>query len=349
MSKSLLDRTAEPSAPVGQPQGAASDDRRSVRRHRLRVGIACFVAAAFVVGGGAGVDRYVETFWLYRGYAAPARPRVIEVGSGQLRRRVAVLAGTVQTISVESPALGKRRLKVIVYLPPGYQTQSPRKYPTFILLDGYPGTPAQFVSVGDIAVTADVLLAEHRIRPMIFVMPSGAFHFFDDNEWANSVRRHTAWETFVAVDLVRAIEHRYRTIERGDARAIGGLSEGGYGALNIAFHHPGEFDVIEGWSAYYRADRSPSLFGDRRALLAYNSPLLDVAHVAGALRKHHTYIWLYTGKLDRTRFQSQAFARELTDLQVAHEYAGEPGRHNWSLWRSMMVPSLTVASEHLDG
>ena len=320
-----------------------------MKQRPLRVGLACLVAAAFVIGGGVGVDRYVETFWLYRGYAAPARPRTIFVGTGMLRHRVAVSAGTVETISVASGALGNRRVKVIVYLPPGYQIQSPRKYPIFILLDGYPGAPDQFVSVGDIAVTTDVLIAEHRIQPTIYVMPSGAFHFLDDNEWANSVRPHAAWETFVAVDLVRAIEHRYRTIERGDARALGGLSEGGYGALNIAFHHPGEFDVVEGWSAYYRADRSPSLFGVRPALLAYNSPALDVATVAGTLRKHHTYIWLYTGSRDRTRFQSQAFSRELAALQIAHEYSEQPGRHNWSLWRSMMVPSLTVASEHLHG
>jgi enterochelin esterase-like enzyme len=315
----------------------------------MRVGVLVLLASAFVTGGGIGVDRYVETFWLYRGYAAPARPRVIVVGTGSLRRRVAVVAGTVERIVVDSSALGHRRVDVLVYLPPRYRASAPRRYPVFTLLDGYPGTPAQFVSVGDVAVIADVLIAEHRMRPMILVMPSGATHFFDDNEWANSVRSHNAWETFVAADLMRAIQRRYRTIQRGDAQAIGGLSEGGYGALNIAFHHPGAFDVIEGWSAYYRADRSPSLFGDRQALLRYNSPLLEVASVAPALRKHHTYIWLYAGNRDHTRFRSRMFTDELGAHGIRYAYSVQPGRHNWNLWRSMMARSLTVASAHLDG
>jgi S-formylglutathione hydrolase FrmB len=42
-------------------------------------------------------------------------------------------------------------------------------------------------------------------------------------------------------------------------RAIGGLSEGGYGAINIALHHPREFSVVESWSGYRAADRSVDL------------------------------------------------------------------------------------------
>jgi glutamyl/glutaminyl-tRNA synthetase len=38
------------------------------------------------------------------------------------------------------------------------------------------------------------------------------------------------------------------------ARALVGLSEGGYGALNIGLHHPGEFHVLESWSGYVVAD-----------------------------------------------------------------------------------------------
>jgi S-formylglutathione hydrolase FrmB len=62
------------------------------------------------------------------------------------------------------------------------------------------------------------------------------------------------WETFVTRDLVRAIDARYRTIPDGTARGLAGLSEGGYGALNIGLHHPGEFDLLESWSGYMIAD-----------------------------------------------------------------------------------------------
>ena len=51
-------------------------------------------------------------------------------------------------------------------------------------------------------------------------------------------RRTRRWETFVARDVVRAIDARYRTIRSGAGARVAGLSEGGYGALNIGIHHP---------------------------------------------------------------------------------------------------------------
>ena len=95
-------------------------------------------------------------------------------------------------------------------------------------------------------------------------MPFGSTGSFTDEEWANGVRPpNSNWETFVARDLVHAVDSRYRTIRRGDARALAGLSEGGYGALNIGIHHPGEFRVLEDWSGYQRADPVASIFGRR--------------------------------------------------------------------------------------
>ena len=69
------------------------------------------------------------------------------------------------------------------------------------------------------------------------------------------------WETFVARDLVETIDARYRTIRSPAGRAIGGLSEGGYGAINIGLHHPREFKVIESWSGYAEAADISSIFG----------------------------------------------------------------------------------------
>ena len=63
-------------------------------------------------------------------------------------------------------------------------------------------------------VVEDELVALHRARPMILVMPFGSTGTFTDKEWANGSAR-TGWETFVARDLVRAVDARYRTIRRG--------------------------------------------------------------------------------------------------------------------------------------
>ena len=159
-----------------------------------------------------------------------------------------------------------------------------------------PGRPAAFLETVRLGVVEDELVALHKIRPAILVMPFGSTGSFTDEEWANGVRPHSNWETFVARDLVRAVDARYRTIRRGSARALAGLSEGGYGALNIGLHHPGEFGVLESWSGYQRADPIRSIFGIDRSLLARNSPSLTLgtgggeaaacAHLRLVLQRH---------------------------------------------------------------
>ena len=166
-------------------------------------------------------------------------------------------------------------------------------------------------------VVEDVLLARRPIRPFILVMPFGSTGTFTDKEWVDGVRPHEGWATFVSRDLVRAIDARFRTIRDGAGRAIGGLSEGGYGAINIALHHPREFGVVESWSGYERADPIRSIFGRDRARLAANSPLLQVAHTAAALRRAHIYFWFYSGSDDRLLGQNRQFATELHRLRIS--------------------------------
>src|SRR5207248_1880422 len=96
---------------------------------------------------------------------------------------------------------------------------------------------------------------------------------------------HGGWETFVAHELVRAVDARFRTIPSDRTRGIGGLSEGGYGAINIAIHHPGEFGLVESWSGYEKADDLGSIFGHQRALLVRNTPLDTLGSAAAALRR----------------------------------------------------------------
>ena len=73
--------------------------------------------------------------------------------------------------------------------------------------------------------------------------------------------------------------------------ALAGLSEGGYGALNIGIHHPGEFRVLESWSGYERADDIGAIFGHRavaaRARTA-RSITLPARRGGAAARAHAT-------------------------------------------------------------
>jgi enterochelin esterase-like enzyme len=304
-------------------------------RRRAVVGLASLGVALFVAVGLLGVERYAWNYWLYRGFAAPRDPAYVTV------------RGTTEKIGVVSPALGGRTQTAYVYLPPGYAAHPHRRYPVLYLMHGFPGRPLAFLLTVRMGVLEDALAARHRIRPPILVMPYGSTGTFTDKEWANGIHPGEGWETFVARDLVRAIDKKFRTIPAGRGRALAGLSEGGYGALNIGLHHPGEFRVLESWSGYARADNVHAIFGGSPALLARNTPLTTLARAAPALRRAHTYVWFYSGRQDPLRVQNDAFAKELTLLNVAHRFLVVPGGHNWAVWRTHAQQALVAASRRL--
>jgi enterochelin esterase-like enzyme len=290
---------------------------------------------AFVSVGAVGVYRYARNYWLFRGFPPPRDPAFVRA------------RGTTVRLYVRSSALGGRRQPVDVYLPPAYAADPHVRYPVFYLLHGFPGRPGAFFQTVRLGIVEDILLAKDRVRPMILVAPFGSTGTFTDEEWANGIRPHEAWETFVARDLVRAVDRRYRTIRSGSERVLGGLSEGGYGALNIGLHHPGEFRVLESWSGYERAADLNAIFGHRPALLARNSPLLQIGRAAPLLRADNTYIWLYSSSDDRLLGQNREFADDLAHLGLPHRFLVLHGGHTWAIWRGYAPIALLAASSHL--
>ncbi|HKU58715.1 MAG TPA: alpha/beta hydrolase-fold protein [Gaiellaceae bacterium] len=301
---------------------------------RPRLFAFALVLAAAVAAGLFGVYRYVDNYWLYRGFAPPRDPAYVRV------------TGSEAQLYVTSAALGGRRQLVDVYLPPGYSTHPNARYPVLYLLHGVPGRPGAFLATVRMGVLDDELVALHKIKPLILVMPDGSTSSFTDKEWVNGIKPHEGWETFVARDVVHAIDTTYRTIP-GD-RALAGLSEGGYGALNIGLHHPGEFRILESWSGYERADPLRAIFGKSQSRLIANSPLHSIQRVAARLRRDHTYIWFYSGTTDWFQKQNAQFARLLNGLKLPHDYFIVRGGHNWALWRGNAARAMLAAARRLD-
>ncbi|HEX6762461.1 MAG TPA: alpha/beta hydrolase-fold protein [Gaiellaceae bacterium] len=291
--------------------------------------------AIFLAVGGVATFRYLDNFWLYRGFAPPHDPAWVDEH------------GTSARMYVASAALGGRRQPVDVFLPPGYAAHPHRRYGVMYLLHGVPGRPGAFLQTVRMGVVEDELVALHRARPLILVMPFGSTGSFTDKEWANGIGKGEGWATFVWRDVVRAVDRRYRTIRSPRWRVLAGLSEGGYGALNIGLQHPREFGVLESWSGYALADPIRSIFGNRRALLQANSPLDTLAASARTLRRSHVFLWFYSGSDDHFRTQNAAFASALAAAHVPHRFRLVRGGHNWALWRGNAALAYLAASRHL--
>jgi S-formylglutathione hydrolase FrmB len=307
----------------------------ALRPRLATVPLAAAGAAAFLAIGLFGAYRYAQNYWTYRGYAPPRDPAWVSQ------------RGTTERFYLASPALAGLRQPVDVYLPPGYANRPQRRYPVLYLLHGVPGRPGAFFSTVRMGVVEDELVARRQAKPLILVAPFGSTGTFTDEEWANGTDARRRWETFVSRDLVAAIDERYRTVRRPSARGIAGLSEGGYGAINIALHHPREFHVVESWSGYERAFAEAAVFGRERRLARVNSPLLTLAARAPTLRRLHTYLWFYSGSTDRLRGQNADFARALARLHVAHRFFVVRGGHDWSLWRDNAGRAFAAAAARL--
>jgi len=312
-----------------------------MRAHRVNVPtpaayVTAFAAlATFLAVGLVGARGYLDNFLRYRGFAPPKEPAFV------------TSPGTLQRVLVPSPALGGRRQEAYVYLPSGYAAHPGRRYDVLYLLHGFPGRPLAFIDTVQMGVIDDRLTATGRGRPLILVMPFGSTGTFTDEEWADGATAGNGWATFVARDLVHYVDAHFRTVRAARGRAIGGLSEGGYGAINIALHHPGEFHVVESWSGYTRPARIPQIYGKHLQLLAANNPSLLLPLRAKELRRLGTYFWFYSGSLDHFRFQNAAFARQLAAARVAHRYFLVFGGHNWAIWRDQAQSAYLAASTRL--
>ncbi len=148
-----------------------------------------------------------------------------------------------------------------VYLPPSYSSHPERRYPVLYFLHGFDADDRALIKGGyqnlNIRISMDSLVRSRKAREMIIVMPS-ARNAYDGSFYTNSPVTGR-WEDFVARDLVRYVDRKYRTIRDRKARGIAGHSMGGYGALYVGMRHPETFSAVYSLSAYGLGfDVSPS-------------------------------------------------------------------------------------------
>ncbi|MGH9433445.1 MAG: alpha/beta hydrolase [Terriglobia bacterium] len=146
-----------------------------------------------------------------------------------------VAARNVSTLQFFSQALNENRA-VNVILPLDYETSTGR-YPVLYLLHGYTGNNTDWSLLTNLSAYAA------RYRPII-IMPDGS------NGWyVNSAGDpKQKFEDYIIKDLIAYVESHYRAIPLRRARAIAGLSMGGYGAMFLGLKHYQLFAAIGSFS-----------------------------------------------------------------------------------------------------
>jgi enterochelin esterase-like enzyme len=243
-----------------------------------------------------------------------------------------------------SQALG-REDGYLVWLPPGYET-SGRRYASLYLLHGVGGAEGYGVEEWlGYALTEDLdrMLALGMIEPMIVVLPNG-----EQGYWMNHSpdTDGTRWADFVATDLVKDVDAHFRTDPARERRAIGGLSMGGHGALQIAMNHPDEFSIVGAHSPTIRPyETSPEFFGDPQWFAKYD-PISLAEHTDAASK---LAIWIDIGNRDEEWLpMTEELDHILAAKQDAVQFHVLEGEHEGWYWEYYLPEYLNFYSSALN-
>jgi enterochelin esterase-like enzyme len=208
-------------------------------------------------------------------------------------------------------------------------------------LHGDPSNPTEWLHYGTPAMV-DAGFAHGDLPEFILVLPDGNGHRTAATQWANSRDGRDRVEDAL-LEAVAFVDQQYRTAADRKYRVIGGLSSGGYGAVNIAARHPDVFGVAMGFSGYYVA-RGP-VFGIDRAYADANSPTVVLARSAAARTVHYV---LTVGVTDTYRGYTERFVDELRRLKVSTDYKLIPGGgHGGTLFWEGLLFGLSVTRSQL--
>jgi enterochelin esterase-like enzyme len=251
--------------------------------------------------------------------------------------------GDVREIWYFSKVTGSWR-HALVYLPPGYDTQTKVRYPVLYLQHGGGEDETGWIRQGHANFILDNLIASGNTKPMIVVMAYGYARRagqtdpdltgkpFGSPEMMKAMQEMAqAFEDDMTDALIPFIDAHFRTLTDRDHRAMAGLSMGGMQTFQVTFDHLDRFSYIGGFSgaggmAMMRSDQKPDM------KTAFNGALADPA--AFAKRVH--LLWLGVGSEEPAMMHSgiERLHTSLDEAQVKHVFYESPGTsHEWQTWR----------------
>jgi enterochelin esterase-like enzyme len=197
-------------------------------------------------------------------------------------------------------------LQFRIYLPPCYNTDTSRSYPSLYLIHGQTFNDDQWERIGAPAA-ADRLIATDAVPPFIIVMP---YDRSSAQPWQDQ------FDEAVVEELIPYVDSIFRACPERDCRAVGGLSRGGGWAIHFGLTHPDLFSAVGG--------HSPAVFDSEGPRL---KRMLDTIPPGQMPR------WfLDVGEDDRLAASALSFEQSLAERGIPHDWRLYTGVHNEEYW-----------------
>jgi S-formylglutathione hydrolase FrmB len=216
----------------------------------------------------------------------------------------------------------------LLYLPPSYESSPDKRFPVIYWLHGGDGNQRR----GETFVqNLDGAIRRGKAPEAIVVLPNGLGRSF----WTNSKDGKYPVETALVEDLVAHIDRTCRTIARPQARAIEGMSMGGFGALRIGFRRNDVFGVVSALAPAVVSEKDqpaklpPSIFnmvmGGDLEYFRTQSAWTAAEYYARQVRNRSTVRIIVGDKDDWTYEHCKLYRDLLNQLDVPHEFVVVPG------------------------
>ncbi|GAB3509366.1 esterase family protein [Spirosoma knui] len=224
--------------------------------------------------------------------------------------------GTVSYRMYSSAELGQR--PVVVYTPPGYETDTKTMYPVLYLLHGTTDLEETWTKVGRANIILDNLIAQGKAKPMIIVMPYGRAYPVISKS-SGSLRNWDNLQEFkkdFMGNLMPFVEKNYRVKKDKDSRAIAGFSGGGGETLYLGLNNPDLFSWVCGFAPGMLKEEF-----DRNNATAFANPTQT--------NQRLKLFWIGVGKEDMLYPVINDYLKVLDEKKIKHETLISDGGHTW--------------------
>ena len=244
----------------------------------------------------------------------------------------------IDTLEVFSQAMQKA-IKNVVILPQGYDETIQLK-PVLYLLHGATGDYKNWIE------KVPEIQAYANLYDLIIVCPDGGYTswYFD-----SPIDPTMKYETYVAEELVTAVDKQYRTFSNKENRAITGLSMGGHGAFYLTFRNQGVFGAAGSMSGGVDIRPYPNNWDIKKRLGNYpeNQQMWETNTVINLvyLLDGHLKLIIDCGNDDFFLEDNRRLHNKLLERNIDHDYIERPGAHQWDYWANAIKYQLVFFND----
>ena len=238
-------------------------------------------------------------------------------------------------ITVKSNAL-KKRADISVFTPLSKNGIS-EGIPIVILLHGVYGSHWAWSMKGKVHETAQRLIDEGTIKPMILVMPSDGL-FGDGSGYVPHKTEN--YEKWIVEDVIQVVKEQIAQVNDESPIFIAGLSMGGFGALRLGAKYPSLFRAFSGLSSITHFNQMAEFVADFEDL---TDKALEHDGVLDFLIQNKDILPPFRfdcGSDDILIEYNRQLHKALIDNHIPHIYEEFSGEHSWDYWTEHIAETL---------